>query len=342
MKTSSVALLLLAPVAASAAGELTAQEPTRPYEARECGRIGIAFAGTDPLVVGQLMPGSPAERAGIQPNDTVLAVDGARITQDLLASLPKRLTPGERVRLLLRRDGLVRVATVVPARDVCIHVAATGGGRPDPTTDLRPDIVFFRTEPHALNPWLPRSTPSSADARDVVAGLRRQEATLDSLMLRMRAEERQWLDSLRRRLIDGAAHQERLARELVAARAGAGARAPVYGTILRAAPGAAEPSAAAYVGRHAIAGVEFTELNPQLAAYFRGARDGLLVLRVAPGTPGERIGFQPGDVVVAADGEPVRGIADLRLAIARAGREPIAFAIVRRGEERRLVYRQGG
>src|SRR5690606_35334978 len=76
---------------------------------------------------------------------------------------------------------------------------------------------------------------------------------------------------------------------------------------------------AVYVGQHAIAGVEFTELNPQLAEYFQGATSGLLVLRVAPGSPGARAGLRPGDVVFAANDDPIYRIRDLRSAIAGAG-----------------------
>jgi S1-C subfamily serine protease len=58
---------------------------------------------------------------------------------------------------------------------------------------------------------------------------------------------------------------------------------------------------------------------------------GALVGTVHPGTPAERAGFQPGDVIVAVDGAPVGG-ADalaqlLRTAMARGG----AALTVRRG-----------
>jgi tetratricopeptide (TPR) repeat protein len=44
--------------------------------------------------------------------------------------------------------------------------------------------------------------------------------------------------------------------------------------------------------------------------------DGVPVLRVLPGSPAAQAGFQPGDVVLAADGQPVKRTADLIAAVA--------------------------
>lgn len=70
-------------------------------------------------------------------------------------------------------------------------------------------------------------------------------------------------------------------------------------------------------GRRALAGAEWSELNPELGRYF-GTDRGVLVLRVAPGTPAARAGLQPGDVVQRAGGREVSTVAELRRAIARA------------------------
>ena len=44
--------------------------------------------------------------------------------------------------------------------------------------------------------------------------------------------------------------------------------------------------------------------------------DGVPVLRVVPGSPAAQAGLQPGDVVLAADGQPVKRTADLLAAVA--------------------------
>jgi len=85
------------------------------------------------------------------------------------------------------------------------------------------------------------------------------------------------------------------------------------------------------VGRRAVAGAEFTDLNPELAAYFDGAREGLLVTRVAPESPAARAGLQAGDVVVRANGTNVRTTTELRRVVAQAGRDEVRLDVVRRG-----------
>ena len=112
--------------------------------------------------------------------------------------------------------------------------------------------------------------------RELVARTRASQLAADSLIARIQQREWQRLDSLRRSVSElerrlSAQQQLNLASELVLA----------------------PPMAAVFVGQHAIAGVEFTELDPQLAEYFQGATSGLLVLRVAPGSPGARPGSGP-------------------------------------------------
>ncbi len=54
-------------------------------------------------------------------------------------------------------------------------------------------------------------------------------------------------------------------------------------------------------------GVELQELTPELAESFRlGAAAGVLVAGVQRGSPADRAGIKPGDVVVTVDGKPVR------------------------------------
>lgn len=86
------------------------------------------------------------------------------------------------------------------------------------------------------------------------------------------------------------------------------------------------------IGLRAIAGAEFSELDPLLAQYFEGVAEGLLTLRVAPRTPADRAGLLPGDVVVRAGDEPIREIARFRALVARSGDEPFPIEIVRKGE----------
>lgn len=68
-----------------------------------------------------------------------------------------------------------------------------------------------------------------------------------------------------------------------------------------------------------LGGAEFRQLSGDLAEYFDGADEGLLVVRVLRGTPAERMGLKDGDVVVEVDGTKCSDITILRNAIAGAG-----------------------
>jgi S1-C subfamily serine protease len=73
--------------------------------------------GTQPVVeVGEVVPGSPAERAGIRADDLLVALDGRRLTgvTDLQSALEDDLI-GTRVVVTLLRDGRERQVVVVPA-----------------------------------------------------------------------------------------------------------------------------------------------------------------------------------------------------------------------------------
>lgn len=296
MKGQYLILPLLALLAAGSPRALAAQEMARRIEVRECGRLGIALLATDPPVVDQLLPGSPAERAGIRPRDALIAVDGARMTVEQMTSLSEKLQPGRVVRLRVLRDGRTREVEAVPVRDVCVQVIQLETEPALGDADRR----VTATEGQPRGTGMPHRAP---DAPDAPVAARVTWRTLKS--------DGTW-QTIQSDVVEG----------------------------IRQPGGTGHSSAATafFLAQRAVAGVEFTELNPELAAYFQGAEHGLLVLRVAPGTPGERTGLQPGDVVVAVGEEPVHGIAQLRAAIAGASREPTTISIVRRGVEKRLEY----
>lgn len=78
-------------------------------------------------------------------------------------------------------------------------------------------------------------------------------------------------------------------------------------------------------------GLVLTELTPQLAARFgipRGVR-GVMIRQVIPGSPADRAGLQPGDVIREVDQQPVTSVRACEQALARAGDS--AFVLVQRG-----------
>lgn len=81
-------------------------------------------------------------------------------------------------------------------------------------------------------------------------------------------------------------------------------------------------------------GVLIQDFTPDLAdALGIDAAAGAIVSQVEPGTPAEEAGLQPGDLIVAVDGQPVDGSADLRnrIGLTRAG-ERVTLEVIRDGE----------
>jgi S1-C subfamily serine protease len=81
------------------------------------GYLGVAVQDTfGGVSVIQVQPNSPAERAGIQPGDTIVAVDSTPITSsDQLAQVISGDKPGQRVQIQLRRGGQTITVTATLA-----------------------------------------------------------------------------------------------------------------------------------------------------------------------------------------------------------------------------------
>jgi membrane-associated protease RseP (regulator of RpoE activity) len=106
----ALALVLLAPALAAQSAPPTPR----------AGWIGF-FAGFEPVASGPsplavvlaVAEGSPATRVGLVEGDTLLAVDGSPLTPDGLKALAAGLRAGDRVELIVRRDGARRTLVVV-------------------------------------------------------------------------------------------------------------------------------------------------------------------------------------------------------------------------------------
>jgi hypothetical protein len=80
-----------------------------------------------------------------------------------------------------------------------------------------------------------------------------------------------------------------------------------------------------------VAGAELREMTPELAEYFDGQSEGLLVLRVIPGTPAGRLGLRGGDVVVEVNGRSVPSSADFRREIQDSHDAGVIVKWIRKG-----------
>jgi regulator of sigma E protease len=69
-----------------------------------------------PAEVGQVQPDSAAERAGIQPGDTILSINGRTVQRFEDVQQTVRLNPGVPMAIVVRRDGRELALDVTPAR----------------------------------------------------------------------------------------------------------------------------------------------------------------------------------------------------------------------------------
>lgn len=110
----------------SPAGEA---HPKCPYTTQEClnsmarrlksaGWIGIEYEPKDPAGprVTKVVPGSPAEKAGLQPGDVLFALNGVEMkseNEDALVKARKEWKPGQAVQYTIKRNGASKQVEVV-------------------------------------------------------------------------------------------------------------------------------------------------------------------------------------------------------------------------------------
>ncbi|MEM0112269.1 MAG: trypsin-like peptidase domain-containing protein [Fervidicoccaceae archaeon] len=80
-------------------------------------------------------------------------------------------------------------------------------------------------------------------------------------------------------------------------------------------------------------GVNVTSIGPMIARmYGLGTREGLMVVRVIPGTPASKAGLREGDVILKANGRVVRKVSNLREAIEDSVERGRVKIEIKRGE----------
>ena len=284
------------------------------------GWMGVAFdwdsAGAREARVAEVVAGSAAARAGLRTGDVVVRINSGPATEQAVDRLRSELEVGDTVRVRIRR------------------------GRAE---EERRVIAMARRETRIGR--LPGEVIVGDGDRRVVIRMDSIRPRLDSLARRMeslrsRVRTRERGDSVIVYSFDGAHGRggdsvtvnlhslDRVGRAL-------GRELESIGTDeLKRLPFFME------VGRRAVAGAELSELNPELARYFR-VDDGVLVLQVSRSTPAARAGLQGGDVIVRAAGRPVGSVADLRRAFGDLEGE-VRLEVVRQGQRRQLDVEWSG
>lgn len=291
------------------------------------GWLGITYAevidgDTRHVQIERVFPRSPAAEAGVLSGDRVVSWNGSPEVRQALRGA--HLEPGDTIRLRVRRQGAEErsIAVVVGPRPISAATVVRGYGpamAPERWGRLREELQAAGAE--------------MARAGDSIRIMRLQ-GRFDHDSIRVRADSLH--RSLRIMLRDSLGPRlEELTQQIQAA--------DLAGRI-RAAEVEGISHALFALSRSGLAGAEFEEMNDGLAGYF-GTDQGLLVLRVAPETPAARAGLQAGDVVLSADGEPVRSVAELRARLLRAPRReggPLRVEILRRGARHTLELDPAG
>lgn len=139
------------------------------------GSIGITFAGQDNpaiarvygagsgIVIGSVVPGSPADQAGLKTGDTITAVDGKKVTKgaELVSDIASR-KPGSKVTLSILRNGKPQDASVTVADRAKLFAARLGDDQEDNDENTPKQSKFGVT--------VRKLTPEMADRLDVPSG----------------------------------------------------------------------------------------------------------------------------------------------------------------------------
>ncbi|MDB5969430.1 MAG: serine protease [Hydrocarboniphaga sp.] len=125
------------------------------YGSIERGRIGIGGQDLDPAlakafgltttrgaVINQILPGSPAEKAGLKSEDIVLKVNGREISSfQQLRNIVGLMRIGEKVDLDILRNGKPKTVTVVIGKSADVAAATAEGGSDTSGSKLHPALA---------------------------------------------------------------------------------------------------------------------------------------------------------------------------------------------------------
>jgi S1-C subfamily serine protease len=331
-----------------------------------------------PFQVQGVIPGGPADQAGIRDGDRLTRIGGETATPRLLARTLDRLQPGDTVRVTVERDGTEQEVTVI-AGERPTYLADREGmqARMDSVRILLgthlesltsamerlrageeiPGLRIMEDERGNLFVFGPDGTRHRLELdeegrarravvlREMTEALAAHRGRLDSLPLSDPAE----LDSLVALIRGTDGEADRRVRVLVRERSPGAEREIQVLTdpeaVRRGPPGRIPTVGEGMVdgppvvtGFRVVAGAELAPLNPGLASYFEVDR-GVLVMNVLAGTPAAQSGLEAGDVITHVHGEEVNSTGEFRAALTRAYRSPpVRVRVVREGEERELIF----
>jgi membrane-associated protease RseP (regulator of RpoE activity) len=321
----ALALAFAAPVAAQA-------QEAQLFRYVQRGMLGIMTEGVPAnsftarqRVVVDVVKGSPADKAGVMKGDTVLRINGLAATSQVMTA---PFEPGDTVTLRVKRDGRERDITVVAAErshqfEALIADSIAG----------RMSIIFdeMRVNVDSLMPRMrvqrfgTDSTVTIIVGTDTIHTVGAMPGRVfeysfggempDSIRERLHVLPRMFGDSVMLR----------------AFRRGEGGVYSIFADSMMGARPFDVMMSGAIIGVSAVAGAELYNLNADMGEYF-GTPEGVLVMSARPGTPAERAGLRPGDVIKQVNGADVRNIGELRRAVESGRGAAVQLRVLRRGQ----------
>ncbi len=330
--------------------------PPAPLPRKTRGYLGIRAADLDPeerkglgikggFKIQEIMPGSPAEKAGLKVEDVVVAIDGREVdTAQDVRIVVAAAGAGATLNLDILRGGKKQSIKATLAR----HPEEGPTAEPEPPKreepkagDLRERVKKFlekgeEKKPEPPKPETPKAEPKSEPKAkkdgpfDKLFDL--DEETYEQFK---KAFEPLGVD-LEQFLEKGGDGRYRLKGDF----------AEMFRDLQKnfglqpgeEAPGEETPKEKPKPAGRPWLGIQAEELSEELRSQLDVAKDtGLLVAEVLPGSPAEKAGLKKHDVLLRIDGKPVKGEETLSRFMegAKVGQEA-AFVILRKSKEQTL------
>ncbi len=291
----------------------------------------------DTLTVLEVASGSPAERAGLQPGDRILTIDGRTVNERQLndwfapVGAPRKMT-------VIRGGQTLSLSMVAAA-------PPRGVLAPSRAMLTNPDTVASEARQlrgrMALQATRAPTITGTADSMNISWSMserrsRGDSSRVDSLVRYQRLRTVGGQKPLI--VVDGvimtadSTRQLRLTSEALT-------NGELYNELRQTLESTNATVARLARSTNAISGAEFEELNPGLAEYFYGVSEGVFVLRVANATPAAAAGLRPGDIVQEVNGDRVNSVTELRSAVSEAS-GTIALRVLRKGTPATVTLRK--
>jgi membrane-associated protease RseP (regulator of RpoE activity) len=287
--------------------------------------------GVQRQVVMDVVPGSPADRAGIRKGDVVISINGAAATDAVMRAT---MAPGDSVVLRILTDGAERNVSLVAAeRPAGQYAMSFRGALPDSVMrEIAVIMENVRSEVDSLVFQRNMRIAGAGGENSVIIAFGRDSVRVrgvpgDSLNVLRFGEN--FPEGTRLQVFRGQAGLDSLRASTLEATAAR--RAWISADSMVALRPAEIFRSGMSVGMRAVAGAELSELNPDLAEYF-GVADGVLVLNSPEGTPAARAGLRAGDVIVQVDRTAVTSIGEVRRAMDAAAGTTVEVRVLRRGQ----------